>query len=210
MAWTAPRTWVTGEVVTAAQLNTHLRDNLLETSAATAVAAGDLILANAANSMGSRLAIGSAGTRLVSTGSSPVWRGTGGLIGDATYTAATPFPTSFQALNSATWGSGTQVQVTLATSTDAVVHYGARFVQHPTIGQNVQISYQVTGATTIPASNAWGTADESDPGGTLNNAGRSHFVSALTAGSNIFTLNALVSNAVAGTISYPWIVVEAL
>lgn len=30
MTWTAPRTWVAGEVVTAALLNTHLRDNLLE------------------------------------------------------------------------------------------------------------------------------------------------------------------------------------
>lgn len=29
MAWTAPRTWVDGEVPTAALLNTHLRDNLL-------------------------------------------------------------------------------------------------------------------------------------------------------------------------------------
>lgn len=28
MAWTTPRTWVTGELVTAALLNTHLRDNL--------------------------------------------------------------------------------------------------------------------------------------------------------------------------------------
>ena len=28
MAWTAPRTWVTGEVVTAALMNTHVRDNL--------------------------------------------------------------------------------------------------------------------------------------------------------------------------------------
>jgi hypothetical protein len=28
MAWTAPRTWVTGELVTAALLNTHLKDNL--------------------------------------------------------------------------------------------------------------------------------------------------------------------------------------
>lgn len=28
MAWTSPRTWVAGEVVTAALLNTHVRDNL--------------------------------------------------------------------------------------------------------------------------------------------------------------------------------------
>lgn len=30
MSWSAPRTWVAGEVVTAALLNAHLRDNLLE------------------------------------------------------------------------------------------------------------------------------------------------------------------------------------
>lgn len=29
MAWTAPRTWVVNELITAALLNTHLRDNLL-------------------------------------------------------------------------------------------------------------------------------------------------------------------------------------
>lgn len=28
MAWTSPRTWVSGEVLTAALLNTHVRDNL--------------------------------------------------------------------------------------------------------------------------------------------------------------------------------------
>lgn len=30
MSWTAPRTWVTGEVVTAALLNTHLRDMAMD------------------------------------------------------------------------------------------------------------------------------------------------------------------------------------
>lgn len=29
MAWTAPRTWVTGELVTAAYMNTHVRDEFL-------------------------------------------------------------------------------------------------------------------------------------------------------------------------------------
>jgi hypothetical protein len=37
MAWTAPRTWVTSEVVTAAQLNTHLRDNELWLNSSRAV-----------------------------------------------------------------------------------------------------------------------------------------------------------------------------
>ena len=30
MAWTSPRTWATGEVVTAALLNVHLKDNLVD------------------------------------------------------------------------------------------------------------------------------------------------------------------------------------
>lgn len=30
MAWTVPRTWVAGEIVTAALMNTHVRDNLLD------------------------------------------------------------------------------------------------------------------------------------------------------------------------------------
>lgn len=28
MSWTSPRTWIAGEIVTAAELNTHVRDNL--------------------------------------------------------------------------------------------------------------------------------------------------------------------------------------
>jgi hypothetical protein len=33
MAWTTPRTWVAGEVVTASQMNTHVRDNLADLDA---------------------------------------------------------------------------------------------------------------------------------------------------------------------------------
>lgn len=49
MAWTNPRTWVSGEVVTAALLNTHLRDNLLAGAnemAARRVIAADQTLTN--------------------------------------------------------------------------------------------------------------------------------------------------------------------
>lgn len=51
MSWTAPRTWVTGEVVTAALMNTHVRDNMLETAPAKAAAAGDTFYATAANAI---------------------------------------------------------------------------------------------------------------------------------------------------------------
>jgi hypothetical protein len=57
MAWTAPRTWVAGEVLTAALLNTHLRDNILETTPATVTTAGDVVVADAANSI-KRIALG--------------------------------------------------------------------------------------------------------------------------------------------------------
>lgn len=40
MAWTAPMTAVAGSVFTAAQFNTHVRDNLLETAPAKATTAG--------------------------------------------------------------------------------------------------------------------------------------------------------------------------
>jgi hypothetical protein len=51
MAWTAPRTWVTDEVVSASQLNTHVRDNLLETAPAKATASGELFEATGANAL---------------------------------------------------------------------------------------------------------------------------------------------------------------
>ena len=57
MAWTAPRTWVTAEVVTAALLNTHVRDNLLQTAPALVTTKGDLVGGTAANTL-NRLAVG--------------------------------------------------------------------------------------------------------------------------------------------------------
>jgi len=59
MGWTAPRTWTTSELVTAAIMNTHVRDNLLETAPAKVTAAGDIVYATAANAL-ARLAIGAA------------------------------------------------------------------------------------------------------------------------------------------------------
>lgn len=73
MAWTTPKTFAASDILTAAELNTHVRDNLREVCAATATTAGDIVYADAANSMGSRLAIGAADKVLVSNGSAPTW-----------------------------------------------------------------------------------------------------------------------------------------
>lgn len=51
MSWTAPRTWVTSEVISAAIMNTHVRDNLLETAPAKASAAGQMVFSTAANAI---------------------------------------------------------------------------------------------------------------------------------------------------------------
>lgn len=59
MAWTTPRTWTTGEIVTAANMNTHVRDNLLETAPAKITTLGDLLIGSGA-SAAKRLGRGSA------------------------------------------------------------------------------------------------------------------------------------------------------
>lgn len=74
MAWTAPRTWAVGEVVTAAIMNTHVRDDLLETAAAKVTTQGDLVYATGANAL-ARLAKGTAyqQLRMNSGATAPEW-----------------------------------------------------------------------------------------------------------------------------------------
>lgn len=72
MAWTAPRTWVAGEVLTAALLNTHVRDNLLETGAAKVTTAEDILVATGANAL-KRLAVGTEGQALSVVSGDVAW-----------------------------------------------------------------------------------------------------------------------------------------
>jgi len=76
MAWTTPRTWTTGELVTAALLNTHIRDNLNETMPAKITTAGDLVYGTSANAI-ARRAIGTNGyaLRADTADSAPKYRG---------------------------------------------------------------------------------------------------------------------------------------
>lgn len=210
MAWTAPRTWVTNEVVTAAIMNAHVRDNFLETSAATVTTAGDLAYADGNKSMGSRLAIGADNTYLVSTGSAPVWRATANQRQVESYTSTTK-PTSFEPLNSAGWG-GTNVTVSLTTGDLAEVHFGCRYMSADEAGGRVLMSYSVSGATTSAASANWGfehasgSANDEHGGGRMDRA-------VLTAGSNTFTIEAQLVGGTAnmtGTIVNPFLYVRSL
>ena len=75
MAWTTPKTWASGYVVLAADLNTHLRDNLNVTAPAVLTTAGDILYASGANTP-ARLAKSTTSTQyLANTGTSnvPAW-----------------------------------------------------------------------------------------------------------------------------------------
>ena len=75
MAWTTPKTWASGYVVLASDLNTHLRDNLNVTAPAVMTSQGDVIYASGANTP-ARLAKDTNSTRsLTNTGTSnnPAW-----------------------------------------------------------------------------------------------------------------------------------------
>lgn len=54
MVWTQPMTFTSNTVLTAAQMNTHLRDNLLETEVAQARASGDFFIATGTNAVTTR------------------------------------------------------------------------------------------------------------------------------------------------------------
>jgi hypothetical protein len=190
---------------TATHFNQHVRDNMLEQENPTATTAGDLVYADAANSMGSRVGLGGSNFSLVSTGSAPVWRDTGYDSYPGVLLANVYF------LGDPTWFDIPDTSVTLTTGTQALVMFGARFVQHSTAGANVQMSYRISGASSIDASAVWGTANESDPAGTLTSVFRANLHTGLTAGSNTFIPNGFASTFTSDVFfGWPWILVEAL
>jgi hypothetical protein len=75
MAWTTPRSWTTGEVVTATLLDQQIKGNMDLTAPAIMTTAGDIIYASGANTP-ARLAKDTNATRvLTNTGTSnvPAW-----------------------------------------------------------------------------------------------------------------------------------------
>ncbi len=205
MAWTAPRTWVTGEIVTAALMNSAIRDNFLETSAATVTTAGDIAFADAANSMGSRLAIGAATTHLVSDGSAPVWRGIATAVRTDSNTGTN---TSYQKLEDASgggFGFAAAVEVTVTTGTVARVDYKC-LLSNNTGGSLTMLSFSVSGATTVAAADGNAIQYESSAANDRAFFGGYDLLTGLTAGSNVFTLEGRVSGDT-GTIASPDIAV---
>lgn len=125
MAWTAPMTAVASTAFTAAQFNTHVRDNLLETAPAKATTAGRIFVATGANSIAERV-----------------------IDRDTVGAAQTTSSTSYTDL--ATVGPA----VTATTGTNAIVMISSE-VANDTTASISRASFAVSGASTIAASNNW-------------------------------------------------------
>ena len=196
MVWSTPKTYTAGAVLTAAELNQYQRDNFNETSAATVTTAGDLVFADAANSMGARLGIdpfGGNGGFLVTTGSVPVWRE---VIHTPGSFSATSSSNTYITLDN--WTGGSAVQVSVLTGTDALVFMTAR-CSNDTAGESVFLTFEVSGATTVASADSRAGRYESSNADDVANPAVMEGVT-LNAGGNLFKASARVS-AGTGTIA---------
>jgi hypothetical protein len=158
MTWTAPMTAVANTVFTAAQFNTHIRDNLNETAPAKATAAGTLFVGAGVNSIAERVPSTNAVTTSESTGST-------------SYTdVTTPGPA-----------------VTVTTGTKAIVIVTS-LVQNSTSGQNAYASYAVSGASAISATDDRAVLITAAATNQTLRASSAYMETGLTAGSNTFTM----------------------
>ena len=158
MAWTAPRTWVTAEIVTASIMNTHVRDNLLQTGPAKATTTSGLIVSNGANILAERIPDGDVETGSVNTAST-------------SYVYLAPSP---QVANA-------------TTGTKAIVLWSAG-ISNSTAGAISYASFDITGATTASSGDSLSVAFESSAASDFATIGNAMLHTGLTAGSNTFTM----------------------
>lgn len=175
-------TAVANAVWTAAQFNTHVRDNLLETAPAKVSAANQFVVSSGANALTTRTATSTSSTD-------------DGTSGSLTYTS------------SLTGSADDPVSVTITTGSRALVYISA-FMSSNTANAAVYLGCAVSGATTTDPSDT--TAAYIDSLGANNTMSASTWeVYTLTPGSNTFTLNYKVSTGT-GTWNNQHLIVIAL
>lgn len=157
MAWTAPMTAVANAVFTAAQFNTHVRDNLLETAPAKATGASSFIVTSGVNAIAERTPI----TANVATSQS---------------TSSTGYT------DLATVGPA----VTANTGTKALVHFNAS-LSNATATNISYMSFAVSGASTVAASDTKSLSIVNNGTVVGNSHGITFLQEGLTPGSNTFT-----------------------
>lgn len=159
MAWTTPLTAVTGNVLTAADWNTYVRDNLLQTAPAKATAAGRFMATSGANSIVERV--------------------------PSTSEVSTSQTTSFSSFSDlATVGP----VVTVTTGTKAMVWWGCSMSNNNVDGQSV-MGIDISGASSISANDTDSVNLQQDgaQSGQSTQMMFGKLYTNLTAGSNVFT-----------------------
>ena len=192
MAWTAPSTWVAGAILTAAQLNTQLRDNMLAggpiyaTEALRDAAITSPFEGQRAYITGSTVATATGTTQAIPTGIQTIYNGTAWVcvtpVGTSSITSASTTSTSFVTTLT---GDAAAQSVTLSTGTSALIMFSA--VNSINAAAQGITAVSVSGATTRAAVQAEGAYNGAN--GTNIGVGRSFVLTGLTAGTNTFTLN---------------------
>lgn len=156
-------TAVVNATFTAAQFNQFVRDNLNETAPAKATTAGRLIVAKGANSVGEAIVANA-------------------NVGTSQTTASTTYT------DLATVGPA----ITMATGTSAIVMWMVE-MSNNTAGATCRASVAVTGATSDPAADSRSLKYESSAAADVARISGVHRFSSLTAGTNTFTVQYVVS-----------------
>ncbi len=163
MVWTAPRTWVTAEVVSASDMNTHVRDNFLETAPGIATAASGAIMSTGVNTIQQ-------------------------LLSDSVSVSTSETTASTSYTDLATAGPA----VTLTTDTKVMVSVSCN-LSNGTLGGISHMGYAITGATSVAAGDVNALSFESDPANQVIRSSTVRMKEGLTAGSNTFTSKYRVS-----------------
>lgn len=171
MAWSTPLTAVSNATLTAAQWNASVRDNLNETAPAKATTAGSIFVTTTTNTIAERVPQTA-------------------LVGGSDSVSATSYA------NTTTPGP----QVTATSAAKALIFTSG----HSTLGvasQSVYLAHEVSGATTIAASDTWALEHRGGNGASdMLNATRCHLETALNSGSNTFKVMYRVSGGAAATV----------
>ena len=213
MAWTAPSTWVAGAILTASQLNTQLRDNMLAggpiyaTEALRDAAITSPFEGQRAYITGSTVAAATGDTTAVPTGIQTIYNGSAWVcvtpVAARTDATGTVLSTSFTATLSGS--PGTNPSVTLSTGTSALITLTCE-LYNSVSGSGSIASIAVSGASTVAAADATGVSNAIT---TAVGSARAFVITGLTAGTNTFTLQYRVGGNT-GSFRYRSLVVQGI
>jgi hypothetical protein len=174
MAWTAPMTAVAGAVYTAAQFNTFVRDNLNETCPAKATTAGSYFVTSGTNQISERVV-----QQAIVNQQDSTTQTTYADMDDTVPTGGVP---------------AAGPSVTVFSGSTCLVVVGGRIGGGLSATQSVKMSWEVSGATSITAADAWAAGEVGLGSSGFAYDSRAYLATGLTQGLNTFTAKYAVSS----------------